>query len=144
MQWQFETKPIKRKDILSSLRIALRDTKFRAKSNNIATWVCDSRNNIITIQTVETMLARQGIYETTYDHFEWLARDILEKHANFRRGALLRRTHVPPVQSDRRFRVTEFTVYPRGIKVKNVSRKAVTACLVVVMTPKVVYGKHNG
>ena len=70
MQWQFEAKPIQRKDILSSLRIALRDTKFRAKSNKIATWICDSRNNIITIQNVKTMLAQKGIYETTYDHFE--------------------------------------------------------------------------
>ena len=90
------------------------------------------------------MLARQGIYETTYDHYEWLVRDILQKHENFRRGVLLRRTHVPPVQIGRRFGVAEFTVYPRGTKVKNVLRKVVTTSLVVVTRQTVSYGKHHG
>ena len=61
---------------------------------------------------------------------------ILQKHQNFHNNVLLRKTHVKLVTFTNYYRrVTDTTVYPRGIKVKNVRRKAIMAYVNIERTP---------
>ena len=136
MNWTYDTGEITKKDIVSSLRIALRHTIFRRKSKAIATWIC-YHTMIPSISSVKNMLQKLGIVVTTYQHYFWLVTDIMDKHSNFHQNVLLDRTHVTPVRRrNNNQRRTHTTVYPCGIQVKNIKHRAVTASTSVIKNSK--------
>ena len=136
--WTFKASPITEKDIWSSLRLAFRNTRFRRNSKHIQKWITETTGEVTRV-SVEQMLRRCDISVTTFAHFEWLVGDIIAKHYNYHNMVVLPRTHVEPVEHQRRYsRSTGSTVYPRGIRIKNI-RKVVTTTPrheVVTTTPR--------
>ena len=136
--WTYKAAPITGNDIYSSLRITLRGTPFRPKAKPIMRWITNTRG-AVTRDSVEQMLENCSISVTTFAHFEWLVGDIVAKHHNYHNMVVLARTHIEPVQRPRTYsKSTGSTVYPRGIKIKNI-RKVVTSAQdrkVVTTTPR--------